>query len=67
MIAADFIDPGTKERIERLGTKREINVRFVQWLPKAPDGAYNEFLKILKKTNQSHLAHLLNEWGEDSN
>lgn len=53
MVAADFMNLRVKEQIESAGTDQEINERFVQWLRKAPEGAYHQFLKTLKKTQVS--------------
>lgn len=66
MVAADFLNLRVKEQIESASTDQDINESFVQWLRKAPEGAYHKFLEILEKTQQSHLAKLLREWGWES-
>lgn len=66
MLAADFMNRRKKNEIESAGTDHAINERFVLWLTTASEGAYHKFLEILEETNQSHLATLLKEWGEES-
>lgn len=65
MESAGIVNARQKNSIEN-GNTGQLNERFLQWLGKAPEGTYHDFVAILRQTNQSHLARLLIDWDENT-
>lgn len=65
MAAKGHIHFSLKESIEKCNNDQEKNRKFFDWLRTASDGAYYDFLPILRDTKQSHLARLLEDWTEN--
>lgn len=65
MASAGIMSTHRKTNIEN-GNAGQVNERFLQWLEKAPEGTYHDFLTILRTTNQSHLARLLDDWDKNA-